>query len=111
MGLTHEINVGQQSRSNKESSPIMKDDDSFRHDSISSLDWSICTKEPLTPLEKNDDKSPQPKLVSFASMAKVCFIPHLDASVDYDSLYYNDEELADFRHEAFLEELGLADEF
>ena len=34
-----------------------------------------------------------------------CYVP------PHDSLYYNDEELADFRHEAFLEELGLADEF
>jgi hypothetical protein len=45
--------------------------------------------------------------VSFADMTDVCFIPPV-FDVDHDSLYYKDDELAEFRHEAFLEECGLS---
>ncbi|CAJ1936730.1 unnamed protein product [Cylindrotheca closterium] len=86
--------------------------------SVSSLDLSNSIQLPLTPggvVDENAEEQ-QPtrtntaqRSVSFANMADVCFIPQLDDTVDYGVLYYKEDELADFRHEAFLEDCGLAD--
>ena len=63
------------------------------------------------PLPQEEVESPcRRSSVSFAALAEVSFIDKLDAKTDYDSLYYTDVELADFRHEAFLEQCGLAGE-
>ena len=73
---------------------------------------------PLTPCLDDDDdtnleaSNPQPSqrrsTVSFADMTDVCFIPGLDDdTVDCDELYYNETQIANMRHEAFLEKVGL----
>ncbi|KAL3926402.1 MAG: hypothetical protein SGBAC_013490 [Bacillariaceae sp.] len=79
--------------------------------SVSSLDLSTSIQLPLTPSLEDDNKpsTKRSRGVSFSNMMDICFIPHLDDSVDYDSLYYKEDEIADFRHEAFLEDCGLAD--
>ncbi|CAJ1946390.1 unnamed protein product [Cylindrotheca closterium] len=65
---------------------------------------------PVAPIQETKQPSRRSS-VSFAEMAEVSFIDKLDAkNTDFDSLYWNEEELADFRHEAFLEECGIADE-
>ena len=73
------------------------------------LDLATVTQEPITPIRETE----KPTLtrvrssVSFAEMANVCMIPELQER-DFDSLYFKEEELADFRHEAFLEKCGLS---
>ena len=75
----------------------------------SMLDLATVTQEPITPIRETE----KPTLtrvrssVSFAEMANVCMIPELQER-DFDSLYFKEEELADFRHEAFLEKCGLS---
>lgn len=68
---------------------------------------SISVPVAPTEIEKRPSRRSS---VCFAEMAEVSFIDKLDATTDYDALYYNDEELADFRHKAFLEDCGIADE-
>lgn len=79
--------------------------------SVSSLDLSTSIQLPLTPSleDENEPSTKRSRSVSFSNMMDICFIPHLDDNVDYDSLYYKEDEIADFRHEAFLEDCGLAD--
>ena len=71
---------------------------------------------PLTPnmndtIDENEDdplsSSSKRSSVSFADLTDVRFIPPV-FGVDHDSLYYKEDELADFRHEAFLEDCGLS---
>jgi hypothetical protein len=46
--------------------------------------------------------------VSFSDCPTVQFIPKRTVSM-LDDMFYDDEEIANFRHEAFLEEAGLED--
>ena len=64
--------------------------------------------------EDNDDDMPfRSSSVKFAtSYSEMTIVADLSENVHLDDLYYRDEELAEFRHDAFLEECGLdKDEF
>jgi hypothetical protein len=79
--------------------------------SMSSIDTSESEMQPvrnsimvpLSPSEPSERKSS----VKFADWAEMSFIEDLNAFTDYDNLYYNHDEMAEFRHSAFLEECGL----
>ncbi|CAJ1966138.1 unnamed protein product [Cylindrotheca closterium] len=67
---------------------------------IVTADDSMIDQDPSSPSSKRSS-------VSFADMTDVRFIPPVYDD-DHDSLYYKEDELANFRHEAFLEDCGLS---
>jgi hypothetical protein len=88
----------------------------YLNGSVSSMDTSELEMRPLrnsimVPLSPSEPSPSEPSerksSVKFADWAEMSFVEDLNAFTDYDSLYYNDDELAEFRHSAFLEECGL----
>jgi hypothetical protein len=83
----------------------------YLNDSMSSMDTSEWEMRPLrnsimVPLSQSEP-SERKSSVKFADWAEMSFVEDLNVCTDYDTLYYNDDEMAEFRHSAFLEECGL----
>ena len=70
----------------------------------------------MIPTVFEDDGDPSDSMqesfssVRFSDLTELSYLPE-DRKDCLDSMFYTDEELADFRHEAFLEDCGIADLF
>lgn len=86
----------------------------FLEGSLSSMDTSEMDLRPsrnsfMVPMSPSSEPSERKSSVTFADWAEMSLVENLIVCSDYDTLYYNEEELAEFRHAAFLEECGLDD--
>jgi hypothetical protein len=87
----------------------------YLHGSMSSMDTTELEMRPvrhsimvpLSPPSSPSEPSGRKSSVKFADWAEISFFEDLKVSTDHDALYYNDDEMAEFRHSAFLEECGL----
>mmetsp|Transcript_8641 Transcript_8641/g.20759 ORF Transcript_8641/g.20759 Transcript_8641/m.20759 type:complete len:113 (-) Transcript_8641:41-379(-) len=71
------------------------------------LNDSICIDELYLPAEAATPTSQG--VVMFADFSEMTIVA--DLTDENDDLFYNEEQLAEFRHEAFLESCGLGEEF
>eukprot|EP00980_Cylindrotheca_fusiformis_P003359 scaffold747_cov120-Cylindrotheca_fusiformis.AAC.15 len=77
--------------------------------SIDASESSIRRSSILIPLTPSQFPQQRKSAVKFADWAELSLVEDLNATTDYEDLYYNADEIADFRHAAFLEECGLDD--
>lgn len=73
------------------------------------LNDSFCIEELHLPEEPTQQLTRRSSSVAFSDFSEMTIVA--DLSDDNDDLFYKDEELAEFRHEAFLESCGLGEEF
>ncbi|CAJ1939438.1 unnamed protein product [Cylindrotheca closterium] len=86
--------------------PAFKKRNSFFVPTNSPLHESICIDE----LHLPDPNLRRGSSVMFSDFSEMTFVAALSEGNNGD-LFYNDEELAEFRHEAFLESCGLGEEY
>ena len=67
-----------------------------------------ATSQDKTSISKQPQTTPK-KERRFSDEVEVFIIPPIEKD-QYDLLFYTDEEIANFRHEAFMDECGLSNE-